>query len=152
MNFHWFSSVGSSRCPIYMHAHIWKWVPANIAIPVKAAAPARLECVRTLIQARKSVYVYTCSKQTVNSNFHPGIGQKEVFASAVAFSGHLCRVVWCVWTLITTVRWNNNEFMNRVLRQTWGVTEWSFKNSPSPALMIYSCLVPPKPVEDQTSR
>ena len=67
-----------------------------VIIAIKGAVSAGLECVRTLTQARKSVYVYACSKQTVNYNFRPGIGQKEVFASAVAFSRHLCRVVWCV--------------------------------------------------------
>ena len=61
---------------------------------LKGAVSAGLECVRTLTQARKSVYIYACSKQTVNYNFRPGIGQKEVFArSAVAFSRHLYRVV-----------------------------------------------------------
>ena len=97
---------------------------------VKGAVSAGLECVRTLTQARKSVYIYAWSKQTVNYNFRPGIGQKEVFASPVAFSRHLCRVVWCVWMLITTVRWNNNEFMTRK------VTEYGFEVSPLVALIV----------------
>ena len=61
-----------------------------------AAVSAGLECVRMLTQARKSVYIYACSKQTVNYNFRPGIGQKEVFAGIVASSRHPCRRVWCV--------------------------------------------------------
>ena len=63
---------------------------------LKAAVSPDLECLRTLTQAKLSVYVYACSKQTVNYNFRPGIGQKEVFAGIVASSRHLCRVVWCV--------------------------------------------------------
>ena len=63
---------------------------------LKAAVSAGLECVRTLTQAKLSVYVYACSKQTVVFIFRPGIGKKEVFAGTVAFSRHSCRVVWCV--------------------------------------------------------